>query len=323
MLQVTGIDLNPNSREEYLPGYTSHFPHIASRVQGAHYLAGTAPWHWHESVELFYVRRGAILYRTPHCERVMRAGSGGMVNSNVLHSTKILKPEADLELVLHLFSPALVAGVPGGTIEERYIRPLVKDKSRELLVMDAADPANEAALALLCRSFTLDEAAYGYELRLQSMLSEIWLHMVRQADLKSGQPGTEEKAATAAQEKIKQMMVYVNTHYAEKLTVPMLAAAAFCSERECYRAFQSCLHTSPTEYIRTVRLQSACKLLLETDRTVTDIAQCCGFGSSSYFGTQLHAETGCTPTEYRAKWQNIEHGRLAFCHRARYNDGGV
>lgn len=306
MLQVTGIDLNPDSREEYLPGYTPHFPHITSCVQGARYLAGKAPWHWHESVELFYVRRGAILYRTPHCERVMRAGSGGMVNSNVLHSTQILKPEADLELVLHLFSPALVAGVPGGTIEERYVRPLVQDKNRELLVLDAADPANESTLALLRRSFTLDETAYGYELRLQSMLSEIWLHLARQADLKSCQPRAEEKVATAAQEKLKQMMVYVNTHYAEKLTVPMLAAATFCSERECYRAFQSCLHTSPTDYIRTVRLQSACKLLLETDRTVTDIAQSCGFSSSSYFGAQLHIETGCTPTEYRAKWQNLD-----------------
>lgn len=123
MLHVTGIDLNPDSREEHLPGYTPNFPHIASLVQGARYFGGKASWHWHESVELFYVRKGAILYRTPHCEHVMRAGSGGMVNSNVLHSTQILKPEADLELVLHLFSPALVAGVPGvlrGQLSDSY-----------------------------------------------------------------------------------------------------------------------------------------------------------------------------------------------------------
>ena len=86
MLHVTGIDLNPDSREEHLPGYTPNFPHIASLVQGARYFGGKASWHWHESVELFYVRKGAILYRTPHCEHVMRAGSGGMVNSNVLLS---------------------------------------------------------------------------------------------------------------------------------------------------------------------------------------------------------------------------------------------
>lgn len=303
MLHVTGIDLNPDSREEYLPGYTPNFPHIASCVQGAYYLTGKAPWHWHESVELFYVRKGAILYRTPHCERVMRAGSGGMVNSNVLHSTQILKPEADLELVLHLFSPTLVAGVPGGTVEECYVRPLVQDKNREIILLDPADAAQGKTLALLQKTFALNEEAYGYELRLQAALSEIWLRLVEQIHPR---PGTEEKSVTAAQQKLKQMLVYIHTHYAEKITVPMLAAAAFCSERECYRSFQSCLHTSPTDYIRTVRLQSACKLLLETDRTVTDIAQSCGFGTSSYFGMQLHAETGYSPTEYRTKWQNVD-----------------
>ena len=56
MLHVTGIDLNPDSREEHLPGYTPNFPHIASLVQGARYFGGKASWHWHESVELFYVR---------------------------------------------------------------------------------------------------------------------------------------------------------------------------------------------------------------------------------------------------------------------------
>ena len=64
MLHVTGIDLNPDSREEHLPGYTPNFPHIASLVQGTRYFGGKASWHWHESVELFYVRKGAILYRT-------------------------------------------------------------------------------------------------------------------------------------------------------------------------------------------------------------------------------------------------------------------
>lgn len=168
MLHVTGIDLNPDSREEHLPGYTPNFPHIASLVQGARYFGGKASWHWHESVELFYVRKGAILYRTPHCEHVMRAGSGGMVNSNVLHSTQILKPEADLELVLHLFSPALVAGVPGGTVEEQYVRPLVQDKEKELILLDPADAAQTETLTMLRKTFDLDETAYGYELRLQA-----------------------------------------------------------------------------------------------------------------------------------------------------------
>lgn len=48
---------------------------------------------------------------------------------------------------------------------------------------------------------------------------------------------------------------------------PQIAAAGYCRER------QTCLHTTPTEYLRTVRLQSACKLLMETNTTVAEIAQ--------------------------------------------------
>lgn len=83
-----------------------------------------------------------------------------------------------------------------------------------------------------------------------------------------------------------------------------MGTAACCSERECYRIFQSCLHTTPTKYLRNIRLQSACRLLLETDTPVTEIAQLCELGSSSYFGRLLRQETGLSPSDYRRKWQN-------------------
>ena len=53
MLEVTTVEMNPDSREEYLPVYTPQFPHIASHVVAARYESFTTPWHWHESVELF------------------------------------------------------------------------------------------------------------------------------------------------------------------------------------------------------------------------------------------------------------------------------
>ena len=294
MLNVTAIELNPDSREERLPGYTAQFPHIASHVAGYCYESGITPWHWHESVEMFYLRRGSILYSTPHEKRVIRAGCGGMVNSNVLHSTKILDPS--LDMVLHLFSPSLVAGIPGSTVEQRYVRPLADDTGHELLVLTPSDPAQAETLRRLDESLRLDETAFGYEMRLQAMLTDIWLRLVEQV-----QPPQICPPRSAGDEKMKQMMVYINLHYAEPVSVAEIAAAGFCSERECYRTFQECLHTTPVAYIRTVRLQAACKLLMETDTPVTEIAQNCGLGSSSYFGRMLRQETGLSPLAYRAK----------------------
>lgn len=225
MRTITTVEMNPDSREEYLPGYTPQFPHIASHIDGRLYQSDVAPWHWHESVELFYVRRGSILYRTPHAEHVVHAGCGGMVNSHILHTTKILDPS--LDMALHLFSPSLVAGVAGGTVEQRYIRPLTADAGHELILLTPDDPAQTETLRRIDESLRLDEAAFGHEMRLQAMLTDIWLRLVEQVC-----PPEHAVPRNAADEKIKRMMVYIHTHYAERITAPQIAAAGYCSERE-------------------------------------------------------------------------------------------
>lgn len=43
MLEGTTVEMNPDSREEHLPGYTPQFPHIASHVVAARYESSTTP----------------------------------------------------------------------------------------------------------------------------------------------------------------------------------------------------------------------------------------------------------------------------------------
>ena len=83
-IRSSDIDLYPGSQEERLPGFSAQFPHICSHVLLPDGPAGACTWHWHKSMELFYVEKGALVYHTPGGQRLFRAGSGGMVNSNVL-----------------------------------------------------------------------------------------------------------------------------------------------------------------------------------------------------------------------------------------------
>ena len=224
------------------------------------------------------------MWRRVPSSTIRPAGSGGMVNSNVLHRTQSLKNGTALRL--HLFEAELLAGVPGGTVQQRYITPLVQ----------------RPGLDLLRQSLYLDEDAFGYELRLQALLSEVWLAFVQQ--LPQLAPAAPERST--ASDKVKQMILFMTAHAAEKLSVADIAAAAFCSERECYRCFGTCLHTTPSDCLQNIRLQMASQLLLQTKLAVTDIAQRCGLGSSSYFGAQFRQHFGCSPTAYRAKWQDID-----------------
>lgn len=299
MHDVLSIEFHPGSKEERLPGFSSDFPYIASYVDLDRYMGRFCPWHWHRAVELFYMKSGALEYCTPGGRRLFFAGSGGMVNSSVLHMTRARDTSEKNIQLLHIFDPSLVAGEQGSRIERRYVRP-VTDACLEMIPLYPDDPAAAEALHMIRDLFELPEETSGYEIKMRGALSEIWMKLFELSAPVLG----EEKGRDRTNDRIKQMLIYVHEHYTEKISVTELAASAFISERECFRAFRDCLHTTPAEYIKSYRLQMACQMLADGRRSMTDIGHACGLGSSSYFGKVFRGHFGCTPLEYRRKWQD-------------------
>ena len=245
---------------------------------------------------------GEIRYHTPGGTELFPAGTGGMVNSNVLHMTQMLSRTEENIQYLHIFDPVLISGAYGNLIEKKYVTPLAAASQLELIRLTPDVPEQAEILTMIRQAFRLDENEFGYEVRLRNALSQIWLKLL---ELSSSELIHEETAPDKkSDDKIKTMMIYIHDHFAEKISVRDLAAAAFLSERECYRVFQNCLHMTPTEYLTSIRLQMACRMLAETRESVTDIGHACGLGSSSYFGKTFREHTGYTPLEYRRKWQD-------------------
>jgi hypothetical protein len=100
MKNIHSIEFYTGSKEELLPGFEKDFPYIASRAELDKYIGHYVPWHWHKTVELFYMESGSIEYDTPGGKLLFPAGSGGIVNSNVLHMTKaISQKEKNIQLI--------------------------------------------------------------------------------------------------------------------------------------------------------------------------------------------------------------------------------
>lgn len=51
-------------------------------------------------------------------------------------------------------------------------------------------------------------------------------------------------------------------------------------------------------------LDGICQMLAQGDLPITAIGQACGLGSTSYFGKTFQCHLGCTPSDYRKKWQD-------------------
>lgn len=301
MKNIHRIEFYTGSKEELLPNFTNDFPYIASRAELDKYIGRFVPWHWHKTVELFYMESGSLEYYTPGGKICFPAGSGGMVNSNVLHMTKaISQTEKNIQL-LHIFDVSLLAGEQGSRIEQKYIAPIVTAQQIELIPLFPGNAAEEKILKRILEIFHFSSNEFGYEVKLREALSEIWLMLFELCC-----PIQEKKEDNKNNDKIKLLMIYIHEHYQEKISIPELAAAAYLSERECFRVFHDCLHTTPIEYIRSYRLQAACQMLARGREPITVISHACGLGSSSYFGKVFREYANCTPLEYRRKWQNCD-----------------
>ena len=300
MKHLQSIAILDNSKEELLPDFAPDFPYIASCAELDKYAGMQVPWHWHRVVELFYIRSGTLEYTTPNGQFVFPAGSGGFVNSNVLHSSRIRRSGEETVQLLHLFDPSFLAGEHGSRIEAKYILPLTTASAVEIIPLHPENPEQAELLEDIKQAFSLSEQDWGYELKLRESLTNIWLKLFQLA----GPVMNEKQTRGRTDDLIKMLMVYVHENYQHPISIEQLADSAHVSKRVCFRIFRDNLHMTPVEYIREYRLQKACQMLAKTNVSITEIASGCGLGSSSYFGKTFRERFGCTPAAYRKEWHN-------------------
>lgn len=87
----------------------------------------------------------------------------------------------------------------------------------------------------------------------------------------------------------------------ESLSLDYIAGELALSKMQLYRKIKDLLGQTPTEYIRSIRLKHAEKLLKTTNKTVLEIMYLCGFNNKAYFYREFAKKYHDTPNEYRKK----------------------
>ena len=83
------------------------------------------------------------------------------------------------------------------------------------------------------------------------------------------------------------------------LSVSSLAAECGFSEVYFRKLFKSIYLSSPSEYICSVRLKNAERVMLHTDMSLEECARSCGFSSVGYFCRVFKNTYGISPAKYR------------------------
>jgi AraC-like DNA-binding protein len=96
---------------------------------------------------------------------------------------------------------------------------------------------------------------------------------------------------------------HVDRHYAAPISIADMAALAGLSSTHFNRRFRHLLRMTPSQYLRTVRVQHARGLLTTTDKPLAEIAALTGFTDQSHFTRRFRETTGLTPDAYRRRFR--------------------
>lgn len=300
-LQLHALSLGPDLHELTLHG-TSLFPCAGYDEDPGKYLTGKIPWHWHEEFEFVQVIEGETCVLCGKTEYVIHAGDGVFINSNVMHKFKRAHAGQPTRINSFVFKSELVAGFPQSIVQQRYIQPLMHCPALADVFLRQDVPWQKDALDHFEKAFSAfigDQ--YGYEIivqvELMQMLHEIIFNLkdyITESDLVQNKDSA----------RIKQMIGYIQAHYAEPLTVSQIAGASSISESECYRCFRKLLDTSPIDYLLQYRIRVAAGMLANSDMSISDICFATGFNSPSYFAKVFRHALQSSPRTYRNTRRN-------------------
>ena len=123
------------------------------------------------------------------------------------------------------------------------------------------------------------------------------------------EPGAQELPEGAARPQILPALSYIEEHYRSEIRVEALAKQCGLSEPHFRRVFREYVNMPPMDYLNSVRIREACRMMDRRDCAMDLVAGECGFSSVSSFTRNFKKFMGTTPYQWKLQREKHE-GRL-------------
>lgn len=284
------------NRQELKAHGTYVFPVNVSFEQLSRYERKSFLWHWHKEIELTILLQGEMQYQVNDTVYHLTAGEGIFCNSNSLHTASPYH-DSDCIYISTTFHPRFLYGYDGSVLQSKYLDVITKHPGIHSLAFSPSVDWQKEILDELMQIWELSQhPSSAYEMELQWRLTHIWMllwshlsHEVTQTD----------SAASRHTARLKNILMYIQEHYTEKITLADIAATANICQSECCRFFKKHMNESLFDYLLSYRIEKSLPLLTDEQLSITEVSSRCGFSSASYYTKVFRERMGCTPTAYQ------------------------
>lgn len=237
--------------------------------------------HYHRHYELYYLLSGKQNYFIDNSYFKMGNGDLALIPKGSMHKTT--GGMGGLRILINFNDKFLL----------RYLSPRAIKTLLPLFDKRIVHPNADVAKSIVRHCEKFQEA---YE---QDDKDVEFLHLFQILLLLQDSPVVKQDASEQTHSLIHAIIEYTQKNYSTITSLNDVADALYISKYHICHLFSKHLDLPFNEYLTKERLKNAEEKLINTNQSVTEIAESCGFHTATYFCSVFKKQFGISPLKYR------------------------
>lgn len=243
--------------------------------------------HRNAGLEIVFVRRGNLLWQTEGVAEPVPPGAVYFTLPEQEHGSAE-EFEPGHEWIYVILAPGktgpLHPALGFSKRETAEIEAMLRSSKRHSL-----DGGTEMERVLAALDSEYRTPGYLHETRMAALARTAVIELAR--CVKAHRATEIPAVRSGAQERVRRLVGEIAKAPARSWRLGEMAARCRLGRTQFATVFRDQTGDSPTRFLQRMRVRAACRLLRETERSITHIALECGFGTSQYFA---HVFKRCT-----------------------------
>ncbi|WP_333861764.1 helix-turn-helix domain-containing protein [Clostridium sp.] len=252
------------------------------------------PIHWHNSIEILYVLKGKFYVTIDSDRYELIEKDIEIINIDEAHS--IYSSHKDNEMLIFHIDPNFFEKYYTDIQNMFFYTNITDDNAQE------GEEYDELRILLSRIVCEIIQKQDNYDEIVKDILVKILYHLINNFHYLTNEM-EDLRENEELLERYHRITKYIFNNYNDNITLQDIAKKEFLSTHYLSHGIKDSTGYSFTDLLNLTRVDEALKILLDTDKNISEISEEVGFSHTRYFNKHFKIRFKCTPSQYRKKFK--------------------